>query len=93
MKRSPSRFTRGELDVLNERAKQRRKWGNKHDDEHTNGILADVAGHLACDVQDEWRLGEKIYNTRERMIVAAALCLAEIDRMDRAAKKAKSPHV
>lgn len=77
-------LTKAEQDVLAERAKQRVKWGDKHDDEHTSGDLAHTAGCLSLGINDPWHLGLR-HDRRERLVIASALLIAEIERVDRAA--------
>lgn len=77
-------------DVLAERAKQRAKWTEAHDDGHGDASLAAAAAVLAHPESEglfgpEWSfdLREKRPHERERCVVAAALLLAEIERLDR----------
>jgi hypothetical protein len=87
-----------ERDVLTERAKQRTKWGNAHDDEHADGSLAAAAGFLVVSdrlaharealngARPSWAI--PLYNRhtqRERFVIAAALLIAEVERLDRSA--------
>lgn len=83
-------------DVIVEREKQRIQWGNEHDDEHDDGSLAGVASFLAWPTDGEqsfdmeppeWAapLASK-HARRQRLVIAAALLLAEIERLDRAVK-------
>lgn len=78
------------IDVLIERTKQLKKWTPGHDDEHKDGELADAAAHLAglrTTVLDapEWAIDLRARHTRrESLVIAAALILAEIERLDRA---------
>lgn len=83
-------------DVLTEREKQRAKWGDAHDDEHQGGELADAAGLLAFGGSPErasppaWAYAIQVKNRgnrRQRLVIAAALLLAEIERLDRATAK------
>lgn len=88
-------LTRAELDVLAERRKQRRKWGHTHDlGEHDDGDLADAAAELLLDSdrdaqsvsRSRWAtmIREDTENDRRRrLVIGAALALAEIDRLDR----------
>jgi hypothetical protein len=88
--------TQAERDVLVERAKQRRKWGDAHDDEEHLGGLPYAAAFLATSSAEvlEWyqdpgylSWAVEVYNKhrrRERYVIAAALLVAEIDRLDRA---------
>lgn len=85
-------FSGAEKDVLLERAKQRAKWGDDHDDKHADGALAMSAACLAHPdgeyVRAYWwghKLLRKHANDRRRqLVIAAALCIAEIERLDRA---------
>lgn len=83
-----------ELDVLAERARQRKKWSATHDDEHTMHELAHAAAALLLGSAHPWGLANKHHSRRARLVVAAALVLAEIERVDRAAvAKEGSPDV
>jgi hypothetical protein len=89
--------TPAERDVLTERERQRHRWGDEHDDRHDLEDLAEAAAHLAepeadidpDDADDEslgWavRLKGRLYDDRRKqLVVAAALLVAEIDRLDR----------
>ncbi len=77
-------------DVLAERAKQRAKWTDGHDDRHDDGSLAAAAAVLAHPETEglfgpgwAFDLREKRQNERERCVISAALLLAEIERRDR----------
>ena len=87
-------------DVAAEREKQRQTWGDEHDDQHTAGQLAEIAALVAhpndldVDPDDdgedddgvEW-VAVRIRRRNERrrqLVIAAALCIAEIERLDRA---------
>lgn len=78
---------RAVVDVLAERAKQRAKWGDGHDDAHDRGDLAKAATHMITGdwVFDSWpqELRRRHSNGRDRLVIAAALILAEIERLDR----------
>lgn len=94
--------TKAEADVLAERAKQRTKWGDEHDDDHEDGVLALAAGYLAGPNgilhpdpdfdEDAWcapewvrDIADKVRKDRRReLVIAAALLVAEIERLDRA---------
>ncbi len=89
--------TEAHASVLAERAKQIAKWGDMHDNDHDGGELATAAAMLADPEsefdapekyqEDEWmyRLGAKHRHDRRKMLViATALLLAEIERLDRA---------
>lgn len=80
------------MDVLCERAKQREKYSDSYDDtEHDTDDLAMVAAHLlhpdGVDVVPTWgeALGyERKEDRRSELVIAVALGLAEIERLDRA---------
>jgi hypothetical protein len=87
-------------DVLAERARQVEVegWTPEHDDEHTDGSLA-VAGACYALVDARDTIGGawpwdfrwwKPTTQRRNLIKAGALILAEIERVDRASKKAAS---
>ncbi|HYF25939.1 MAG TPA: hypothetical protein VD931_09395 [Baekduia sp.] len=105
-------LTGAAADVVAERQRQRQKWGDEHDDEHTNGALAATAAVLAhpqappppCGCREalcphtpvlpppepirapdwahplRWR-----HDRRRQLVIAAALIIAEIERLDRSA--------
>lgn len=84
--------TKAVMDVLAERKKQRQKWGDAHDDdEHDCGELSEVAAILSMGVDDIWHgpdwastlLAKHEGNRRQQLVIAAALLLAEIERIDR----------
>ena len=99
------------LDIGNERWRQihTEKWTAEHDDEHTDGSLADAAACYAATTRpfkaekfagvgykpytsysdlwpqswaDHWFRPKK--DRRRRLVIAAALIIAEIERLDRA---------
>jgi hypothetical protein len=82
--------------VLAERARQilMEGWTAEHDDEHSTGEIALAAACYAlhrspvmCDVREYWPLdpkGWKPQNQRRDLVRAAALLIAEIERLDRA---------
>lgn len=83
-------------DVLAERQRQIEKegWTPEHDDEHSNGELADAAACYAGTLSSRWVTpptgwpwGEKWWKPstdRRRMLIkAGALILAEIERLNR----------
>lgn len=97
-------MTQAETDILAEREKQRRKWGDDHDDDHAWGLLRLAAASLAVDGTDgrvvhpdgepgenfdPWGLtGRYGYlgttpDKRRALVIAAALLVAEVDRLDR----------
>ncbi len=90
-------MTQAETDILAERAKQRAKWGDDHDDEHTNPRALPLAAayiataalpgmpFAALNDAPEWvRNLHRDHGDRERLVIAAALLIAEIERIDRA---------
>lgn len=104
-------LTQAEQDVLNERQKQRSKWGDAHDDGHIYGAIRLAAASLACDGTDghvehpdgdkgenfdPWRLVRRYgihgseRDDRRKLVIAATLLLAEVERLDRAAAKSTS---
>jgi hypothetical protein len=75
-----------EYDVLIERKRQRAKWTVEHDAEHKNESLSAVASSLAHPLTHfVERCGW--HDRRQRLVIAAALILAEIERIDREAAK------
>lgn len=87
-------------DVIAERQKQRAKWGDAHDDGHTNPCALPLAAAVLAAAEEPgvgWRLLDdspewvrdlvRRHGARERRIIAAALLLAEVERIDRAAAK------
>jgi hypothetical protein len=90
--------TQAARDVLAERQRQvsAEGWTTEHDDEHTLGELAIAAACLAVhgtDAQvfddgspcDVWGLAKKhAADRRRQLVIAGALILAEIERLDRA---------
>lgn len=75
------------IDVVRERWKQRAKWGAQHDQQHANGELLHaamtlIASILGIDSVDDWGLAAKHDNERDRCVIAAALVVAQIERMD-----------
>lgn len=78
-------------DVLSEREKQRSRWSEAHDDEHDEGELSDAAACLAgpgfSGPRPHWvgYIFEKHAGDRYAQLrIAAALILAEMERLDRA---------
>lgn len=93
--------TQAARDVLAERQRQIKNegWTRAHDDEHVDGSLAAAAACYAV-VSVPSRRGEvpvslwprswwKPSNARRNLVKAAALILAELERLDRAAKEGK----
>lgn len=81
-------------DVASERAKQIEQYSSAHDDEHKDMEIVKAAHlllswHISRGMKiffDPWGLIKKHKNDpRQRLIVAAALIVAEIERLDRAA--------
>lgn len=76
-------------EVAAEREKQRAKWGDDHDDGHDGGELAEAAAFLASHdgtMRDppDWAYALDANNPpRRRYIIAAALLVAEVERLDR----------
>lgn len=75
------------VDVARERAKQRSKWGAQHDQQHANCELVEAAKDLLGAVfgvgyGDRWGLARKHDDERDRCVIAAALVIAHIERMD-----------
>ena len=87
---NPATLTQAETDVLAERAKQRAKWGNDHDDKHKDGVLATAAMALAGNLDpggEGWIVDlvrKHADNPRRRLVITAAFAIAEIERLDRA---------
>lgn len=83
--------TNSVLDELRlERDRQRKEWGDAHDDEHEEGELADAGGCYAIyadvHVPTAWPWDEEWWRPKTRrrnLIRAAALIIAEIEKMDR----------
>ena len=82
-------------DVLAERQAQRGLWGDEHDDAHLNGELVRAAACYAVAPvvlkfpgKDAWplwpwRAKDLGGQSRRNMVKAAALLIAEIERLDR----------
>lgn len=86
--------------VILERAKQLRRWGNEHDDvQHEHGdleqaaigvlVMEDGARAVEPHTWIEWARRYADRSRRERLVIAAALLVAEVDRMDRAEAQAE----
>ena len=84
------------FDVLSERDRQLALYSHEHDDEHIDGEIPHAAacyalmagGTFAVDPLWPKGWGEmKAKPHRRMLVVAAALLLAEIERLDRAAKE------
>lgn len=77
---------------MNKNVSQLDQWRPRHDDEHDDGRLIEVARsllHYAGFGASE-DLAAKHPNPRDQLIIAGALIAAEIDRLDRASKEKKS---
>lgn len=84
-------------EITAERQRQTERWSACHDDEHTNGELGIAAGCYALSGSGRWSkdalreiwpktwstLWWKPKNNRRDLIKAAALIVAEIERLDR----------
>lgn len=82
-------LTLAEFAVLNVRERRRVKFGDARDDAETTCELADSAGNLAQGFDDPWGLRKKHAKCRRtQLVIAGALIIAEIDRLDRAAAPA-----
>lgn len=80
-------------DVVAERERQKavEGWTPEHDDEHKDGELARAAAcyALGTPVRHKWPWGAEWWkpgDRRRNLVKAGALILAEIDRLDRAAR-------
>lgn len=102
-------LTQAAQDVLAERRRQvdAEGWTPEHDDEHGNGEMAIAAGCYALRAHESQRLKEitgpsnwpwdyswwKPSTTRRDLIKAAALILAEVERLDRAGVKTSNHEI
>lgn len=92
-------LSEGAVDVLQERQRQIEKegWSDEHDNNHAPGTLTAAAVCYAAeafwpdsDIQEIWPWDVtwwKPTNRRRNLVKAAALLLAEIDRLDGASDK------
>ena len=80
--------------IKKERIKQTKKWSLLHDDGHTDGELTDLACYYAlADTNDAENLYPISWNYEprkrdrksrlEQLVIAAALIIAEIERLER----------
>lgn len=71
--------------IETERQRQRREWGDEHDDEHTGGELVEAAIAYAegNGARWPWRDGWKPDTRVDDLVKAGALIAAEIDRLRR----------
>jgi len=95
-----SQLSKATDDVFKERARQQGSlgWTPNHDDEHAAGELADAAACYALSAsgtpleiyRDFWPFegGFKPKGARNDLVRAAALLIAEIERLDRAEMQA-----
>jgi hypothetical protein len=78
--------------VLSEIAAERKKqiskgWTAEHDDRHTAGEIAIIAGYVCQEKRDRWKIVSRHANDRrQQLVIAAALVVAEIERLDRKAE-------
>jgi hypothetical protein len=84
-------LTKAAADVLAERERQRQKWGDQHDDEHTNDLLAYGAVDYLLPGQapmpSSWAYKSKVTDReprRDQLVKGAALALAAVEQWDRA---------
>lgn len=78
-------------DIGVERERQLQQWSREHDDTHGQGELANAAAMLAATTSAQypeqpywaWDLRRKLAGRRQQLVVAAALLVAEIERLDR----------
>lgn len=85
-----------ERDVLTERKRQviLKGWDAEHDDQHTRGEMAWAANaYFLHDTVDSWAIGVsapwpiEFGEQRDNLVKAAALIIAEIERLDRASDR------
>lgn len=91
-------LTHAELDILEERRRQitQEGWTEAHDDMHDSGQLAEAAACYVCCAHHDWSTADlpaewpwaaewwKPTTARRDLVKAAALIIAEIERLDRA---------
>jgi hypothetical protein len=84
-------LTKAAQDVLAERERQRNKWGDGHDDEHTNETLAYGSVSYLLPGQkptpSDWAYKSKVIDReprRDQLVKGAALALAALEHFDRA---------
>lgn len=84
------KLTKAASDVLSERERQRQKWGDAHDDQHTNDELAYGAVSYLLPGQQpmpaDWGYKCKVTDRqprREQLLRGAALALAALEQFDR----------
>ena len=77
--------------IKEEREKQIIKNGYKpeHDDQHTDGSIADAAAHYASYSKSELYPWDKQYDSKEKhsrkqqLVIAGAMIVAELERLER----------
>ncbi len=81
-------------EIKAERVRQQReeRWSHEHDDLHERGELADAAAFYASvrNIADLWPWDVDFirkHPRRRQLVIAAALIVAEIERIDRAEKE------
>lgn len=89
--------TKSEFDVVMERCRQRDRWSDANDNAYPDEMLAEAGSFIADPTIDhyapederfdmDWVVGlkeELSENRRQQLVVAAALIIAEIDKIDR----------
>jgi len=77
------------IDVIDERVRQveQEAWDYTHDDQYVNGELLNAAVcYMYGTVEADWPFNLedwKLKDTRQNLVRAAALIIAEIERLDR----------
>lgn len=89
-------------EVINERLKQRMRWSSNRDDKLVNHELAYAAiatlkSYIHQDGWNLWPFGDfkefiQDKSRRRRLEIAAALCLAELDRLDRETEQSRAEY-
>lgn len=84
---APDVLSQAVLDVIAERQRQIAKgWTPEHDDGHVNGEIVSARGWGATSrISKAAAWSEQSPERRELLVEAAAQCIAEIERLDRAA--------
>jgi hypothetical protein len=88
------RVKRNVIELISaERARQRKKWGDNHDDNQPPNALAFAGAAYAANDEALWPWDFRYWKPRGRrrnLIRAAALIIAELERMDRRIAAAKA---